>query len=105
MSDLFEVCFYFSDEKKYEKKAPHQFLVELASSLDLPGCTLLRSIESFGKNKKIHAENFFELQGNCEYIAIFVLTDAQKQTLYNKLKEVNFTSYITKAPVETDVIS
>ncbi|PCI91630.1 hypothetical protein COB11_08280 [Candidatus Aerophobetes bacterium] len=105
MSDLFEVCFYFSDEKKYEKKASHQFIVETARSLDLPGCTLLRSVESFGKNKKMHAENFFELQGNCEYIAIFVLNEAQKQSLYSKLKEAQFSCYITKASVETDVIS
>lgn len=104
MSEVFEYNFYFSDEKEYKHKPAHQFLFELARDLGLPGCTILKSVESFGKTRKIHAENFFELQGNCEYIAIFILNESQKKVLYDKLKEVKFACYITKSKIEVDAI-
>ena len=55
--------FYVQENLRHDGRLVHEWLVDVARELALPGCSVFRSIGGYGHHHRLHRQTFVELQG------------------------------------------
>ena len=77
--------FFALENTRQGNKLLHEWLVDLALEMDLPGCSVFRAIAGYGHHHKRHSQNFLELQGTLPLEIVFALSDTQANALVERL--------------------
>lgn len=62
---------YVEEDRRHGGRLLHEWLIEKAREVGLPGGSVLRTIEGFGRHR-LHHERFFELAGKLPVVLHFV---------------------------------
>ncbi len=73
--------FYLTEKQRHHGKLLHEWLLEAARSLGVPGGSVFRAVAGFGRHGQLHEDNFFELAGELPVQVEFVLDDKHANQL------------------------
>ena len=76
--------FYITENQRHKGALLHEWLLEEAKKLGVPGGSAFRAIAGFGRHGRVHEESFIELAGELPVQVEFV-ADAE---LADKLLEI-----------------
>lgn len=77
---------FLEESDKHKGVSIYQWIVEKATEMNISGATVLRGIEGFGANKKIHSGNILSLSLNLPIIVEIV---DSKENIENLLEVIN----------------
>jgi uncharacterized protein len=99
------VCirFYATESQRHGGKLVHDWLLERAKALGVPGGTALRAIAGYGRHGILHEETFFELAGDVPVEIEFVADAAQVDALLELLKAENVRLFYVRMAVTSGV--
>jgi hypothetical protein len=99
------VCirFYATESQRHDGKLVHDWLLERAKALGVPGGTALRAIAGYGRHGILHEETFFELAGDVPVEIEFVMDAAQVDALLELLKSENVRLFYVRMAVTSGV--
>jgi hypothetical protein len=99
------VCirFYATESQRHDGKLVHDWLLERAKALGVPGGTALRAIAGYGRHGILHEETFFELAGDVPVEIEFVMDAAQVDALLELLKRENVRLFYVRMAVTSGV--
>lgn len=99
------VCirFYATESQRHEGKLVHDWLLERAKAMGVPGGTALRAIAGYGRHGILHEETFFELAGDVPVEIEFVTDAAQADRLLQSLKAEKLRLFYIRMPVDSGV--
>ena len=92
--------FYALENLRHQGRLVHEWLVDLALELDLPGCTVFRAIAGYGHHHYRHDQDFVELQGTLPVEIVFVLDEAQADRLLQRLAAEQLRLFYLRMPVQ-----
>lgn len=92
--------FYAQENRRHEGRLLYEWIVELARTLDLPGCSVFHAIAGYGHHGLMHRQAFFELQGDLPVEIVFALTSEQADLLMSKLREAKIELFWVRMPAE-----
>ncbi len=78
--------FFTLENARHGNKLLHEWMVDLALEMALPGCSVFRAVSGYGHHHRRHSQNFLELQGSLPLEVVFVLTQAQADALIARLE-------------------
>lgn len=96
--------FFAQENTRHDNKLLHEWLVDLALEMGLPGCSVFRAIAGYGHHHKRHSENFLELQGNLPLEIVFALTHAQADALVERLQQQQVNLFHVRVPARFGLI-
>jgi len=77
---------FLEESDKYNGESLYQWIVAKAAEMNISGATVLRGIEGFGANKRIHTGNILRLSLNLPIIVEIV---DSKENIDNLLEAIN----------------
>lgn len=92
--------FFTLENARHGHKLLHEWLVDVALELELPGCSVFRSIAGYGHHHIRHSQNFIELQGTLPLEVVFALTDAQADLLLERLQREQVNVFHIRVPAQ-----
>ena len=99
MADVY-LKFYVGESQKYHGVLLHEWLLEQAIKMKIPGGSAFRAIAGYGRHAAIHEESFFELAGNVPVEVGFAVSEADAQRLLDMAKSENLKLFYVKVPAE-----
>ena len=100
MHDAVCLKFYVQENRRHGGGLLYDWIVDLARTLGLPGCSVFQAIAGYGHHGQMHRQAFFELQGELPVEIEFVLTAAQADALMAKLREAGVEVFWVRMPAE-----
>ena len=97
------IRFYATESQRHGGKLVHEWLLERAKALGVPGGTVLRAIAGYGRHGRMHEETFFELAGDVPVEIEFIAEAAQAEQLLALLKAEGLRLFYVRMPVERGV--
>ena len=99
------VCirFYATESQRHDGKLVHEWLLERAKAMGVPGGTALRAIAGYGRHGILHEETFFELAGDVPVEIEFITDAAQADALLELLKTEKVRLFYIRMPVDSGV--
>jgi PII-like signaling protein len=99
------VCirFYATESQRHGSKLVHEWLLERAKALGVPGGTALRAIAGYGRHGILHEETFFELAGDVPVEIEFIADAPQTDALLEMLKTEKVHLFYVRMPVTSGV--
>lgn len=96
------VClkFFAHESTRHGHRLLHEWLVDLALELELPGCSVFRAIGGYGHHHRRHSQQFIELQGTLPVEIVFVLSDAQADALLERLRQEQVNLFHVRIPAQ-----
>ena len=101
MHDAVCLKFYVQENRRHGGRLLHDWIVDLARTLELPGCSVFQAIAGYGHHGHMHRQAFFELQGDLPVQIEFVLTAAQADMLMSELRKAGVEVFWVRMPVES----
>lgn len=99
------VLSFYASEKQHHAGMPlHEWLLEEAKSLGIPGGSAFRAIAGFGRHGRMHEETFFELAGELAVKIEFILGDELAEQLLERLRTQKLNVFYTRFAVQTGTI-
>jgi PII-like signaling protein len=98
------LTFFSTEFHKHDGRLLHEWLLEEAKNLGLPGGCAFRAIAGFGRHGVMHEDVFFELAGNLPVEIVFVLKPEQADQFIARLKEENLKLVYMKTAAEFGVV-
>jgi PII-like signaling protein len=92
--------FYAQENRRHGDRLLYEWLVELARTLGLPGCSVFHAIAGYGHHGQMHRQAFFELQGDLPVEIVFALTPEQADVLLSKLRDEKIELFWVRMPAE-----
>lgn len=92
--------FFVQENLRHRSRLLHEWLVDVAIELELPGCSVFRSIAGYGHHQHRHAQAFIELQGTLPLEVVFALTEQDADRLLKRIAAENLTLFYIRMPVE-----
>ncbi|WP_057919650.1 DUF190 domain-containing protein [Lysobacter antibioticus] len=92
--------FYAQENRRHDSRLLYEWIVELARTLDLPGCSVFHAIAGYGHHGRMHRQAYFELQGDLPVEIVFALTGEQADLLMSKLREAKIELFWVRMPAE-----
>lgn len=90
--------FYLQENLRHDGRLVHEWLVDAARELELPGCSVFRSIGGYGHHHRMHRLAFVELQGTLPVEVVFALTDADAQRLLDHIAAEGLALFHVRMP-------
>ncbi len=78
---------YVQESRRHEGRLLHEWIIEQARAMELPGASVFRAIAGYGHHGRMHRQSYLELQGELPLEVVFVLSVAQSDALLAKLRE------------------
>jgi uncharacterized protein len=99
------VClrFYATESQRHGDRLMHDWLLERAKALGVPGGTALRAIAGYGRHGVMHEETFFELAGAVPVEIEFITDTVHAERLLELLKAENVRLFYIRMPVDSGV--
>ena len=91
---------YLKQNSTYHGKSVHEAVLELLRDSGISGATLLRGIEGYGTDGKIHTLKILELSSDLPVVVEAVDSEEKLRTLVPQLKEIVGKELITMQKVE-----
>ncbi|TAL91364.1 MAG: DUF190 domain-containing protein [Candidimonas sp.] len=100
----YQLTFFTQQDRRHQGKPLHEWLMNLAQSMEIRGATLFMADEGLGSNKQRHSAHFFELADQPVEI-VLVVSEAECGSLLKRLNnEPGLHLFYSKMPVEFGVI-
>ncbi|HEY5993961.1 MAG TPA: DUF190 domain-containing protein [Gallionellaceae bacterium] len=96
--------FYVTEKQRHEGALLHDWLLEQAKKLGIPGGSAFRAIAGYGRHGHLHEETFFELAGELPVQVEFVLSLDKADALMRTIHPYNLNLYYVRYAVESGVI-
>ncbi|MDN5780926.1 MAG: DUF190 domain-containing protein [Luteimonas sp.] len=77
--------FYLQENLRHDGRLVHEWLVDLARELELPGCSVFRAIGGYGHHHQLHRQAFVELQGTLPVEVAFALEEGDAGRLLDRI--------------------
>lgn len=90
--------FYLQENLRHEGRLVHEWLVDLARELDLPGCSVFRSIGGYGHHRQLHSQSFVELQGTLPVEVGLALSEEQAGRLLQRIAAAGLSLFHVRTP-------
>jgi uncharacterized protein len=92
--------FYLQENLRHEGRLVHEWLVDVALELGLPGCSVFRSIGGYGHHQRRHEQAFIELQGTLPVEVVFALAEDEAESLLQRISAEGLGLFYVRMPVE-----
>ncbi len=92
--------FFVQENLRHDGRLIHEWLIDVAIELGLPGCSVFRSIAGYGHHQKRHEQAFIELQGTLPLEVVFALSDEDADRLLQRIRGEKLTLFYIRMPVE-----
>jgi PII-like signaling protein len=93
--------FYLTEKHRLHGKLLHEWLLEKAKSLGVPGGSVFRAVAGYGRHGHLHEDSFFELAGDLPAQVEFVLDDIRANKLLGEITaeglDLPFVRYVVEA--------
>ena len=96
--------FYVTEGHRHKGELMHEWLLEQAKKLEIPGGSAYRAIAGFGRHGHLHEETFFELAGELPVQVEFVLDAAHADRLLEELRKHELNLFYVRFQVESGTI-
>ncbi len=96
--------FYVTEKQRHKGVLLHDWLLEQARKLGIPGGSAFRAIAGYGRHGHLHEETFFELAGELTVQIEFVLDAQQADALLNGLRGQNLNLFYVRYAVESGTV-
>ena len=94
---------FVTEGKRHRGELLYEWLLEQAKQLGVPGGSVFRATEGYGRHGKLHKETFFELAGDLPLEVEFVLSAEQANSLLALIRQANLKLFYVKMPAEYGV--
>ncbi|MFZ2498114.1 DUF190 domain-containing protein [Methanosarcina sp.] len=94
------LCIYLKQTSTQHGKSVHKAVLELLRDSDISGATLLRGIEGYGTDGKIHTLKILELSNDLPVVVEAVDREEKIRALVPKLREIVGKELMTLQTVE-----
>lgn len=92
--------FYVQENLRHGDRLVHEWLVDAARELGLPGCSVFRSIGGYGHHHRLHRQAFVELQGTLPVEVAFAMSAADADRLLQRVAGEGLALFFVRMPVE-----
>lgn len=99
----FQITFFTQQNRQHNGKPIAEWLLQVATELQLSGMTVMSATAGIGHHHQLHAAHFFELADQPLLIST-VLSANDLERLWQRLQAENLTLFYTKTPVEFGVL-
>lgn len=96
--------FYLTEKQKHEDQLLYQWLLQHAKRIGVPGGSVFRAIEGYGRHGSLHAETFIELGGELPIQVEFVLAEGQADELLAALRAYELNIRYVRYPISAGVV-
>jgi PII-like signaling protein len=96
--------FYVTEKQHHKGIQLHDWVLEQAKELGIPGGSAFRAIAGYGRHGRMHEETFFELAGELPVQVEFVLSSEKADALLNALRAPNLNLFYVRYPVESGTV-
>ena len=93
--------FYVTEKQRHEGTLLHDWLLEQAKRLGIPGGSAFRAIAGYGRHGRLHEETFFELAGEMPVQVEFVLVAEQADALIGAVRAARLNLFYVRYAVES----
>jgi PII-like signaling protein len=90
--------FYLQENLRHDGRLVHEWLVDVARELELPGCSVFRSIGGYGHHHQLHRQAFVELQGTLPVEVVFALDDDDVGRLLDRITAEGLELFYVRMP-------
>lgn len=94
---------FVSEAQRHDGRLLHDWLLEQAKALGIPGGTAVRAIAGYGRHGRLHEEAFFELAGELPVEVEFLLSGEQCDRLLALLGERQLRLFYVRMAAEFGV--
>ena len=97
-----DICleFFTEEDKRHDGRLVHEWLLDLALGLGLPGGSVFRTIAGYGRHHRKYDQDHVELQGRLPMAIVFALSEAQGEQLLQHLQDAKLDLFYMRTPVE-----
>ncbi len=96
--------FYVTEKQHHDGALLHNWLLEQAQKLGIPGGSVFRAIAGYGRHGRLHEETFFELAGELPVQVEFLLSADQADAMLEELRPHKLSLHYVRYAVETGTI-
>ncbi len=96
--------FYITEKQHHDGALMHNWLLEQAQRLDIPGGSAFRAIAGYGRHGHLHEETFFELAGELPVQVEFVLTADKADALLEAVRAHKLNLFYVRYAVESGTV-
>ncbi len=96
--------FYVSEKQHHEGALLHNWLLEQAQKLGIPGGSAFRAIAGYGRHGHMHEETFFELAGELPVQVEFVLSAEKADALLAAIRQHKLNLHYVRYAVESGTV-
>lgn len=96
--------FYVTEKQRHKGMLQHDWLLEEAKKLGIPGGSAFRAIAGYGRHGHLHEETFFELAGELPVQVEFVLDAQHADALLNGLRGQDLNLFYVRYAVESGTV-
>lgn len=96
--------FYATEKQRHNGTLLHEWLLEEARKLGVPGGSVFRAIAGFGRHGRLHDESFFELAGELPVQVEFVLDAVLADRFLEALRTHKVNLFYVRYMVESGVL-
>lgn len=93
--------FYLTEKQRHRGELLHDWLLEKARALGVPGGSAFRAVAGYGRHGHLHEETFFELGGELPLQVEFVLDAAHADALIAAVREEQLNLAYVRYAVES----
>ena len=98
------IKFYLTEKQRHDGTLLHEWLLEEAKRLGVPGGSAFRAVAGFGRHGHMLEETFFELAGELPVQVEFVLDAALADKLLDALRAQQLKLFYVRYVVEAGVL-
>lgn len=99
-----QLTFYVSEKQLHAGMPLHEWLLEEARALGIPGGSAFRAIASFGRHGRLHEETFFELAGELAVKVEFILDDELAEQIMQRVRAQNLDIFYVRCKVQSGIV-
>lgn len=99
-----KLTFYVTEKQLHTGIPLHEWLLEEAKSLGIPGGSTFRAIAGYGRHGRLHEETFFELAGELAVKVEFILDDIFAEQIMQRLRAQNLNIFYVRHEVESGIV-
>ncbi len=96
--------FFVTEKQRHNGAVLHEWLLEEAKRLGVPGGSAFRAIAGYGRHGRLHEQTFFELAGELPVQVEFVLDAQLAEKLLEKLRAHKLNLFYVRYPVESGTL-
>ncbi len=96
--------FFVTEKQRHNGVVLHEWLLEEAKKLGVPGGSVFRAIAGYGRHGRLHEQTFFELAGELPVQVEFVLDARLADKLVDTLRTHKLDLFYVRYSVESGTL-